>query len=40
MNAGRDWKPVEVFQQRGRAGPRSGAYDDTSECVLDSLYTR
>ena len=40
MNAGRDWKPVEVFQQRSRAGPRSGTCDDTSKCVLDSLYMR
>ena len=40
MNAGQDWKPVEVFQQRGRAGPRSGACDDTSKCVLNSLNSR
>ena len=37
MNAGRNWKPVEVFQQRGRAGPRFGACDDTTKRVLYSL---
>ena len=31
---------MEVFQQRGRAGPRSGACDDTSKRVLNSLYAR
>ena len=31
---------MEVFQQRGGAGPRSGARDDASKRVLNSLYAR
>ena len=31
---------MEMFQQRGRAGPRFRASDDTSKSVLNSLYAR
>ena len=40
VNPSRDWKPVEVFQKGGRTGPGFGECNNTSKCVLNSLYAR
>ena len=39
-NPSRDWKLAEVFQKGGCAGPQFGTRNNTSNCVLNSLYAR
>ena len=40
VNASWDWKPVEVFQKEGWAGPWFGTHDNMSKRVLNSLYAK
>ena len=40
MDPSWDWKPVEVFQKGGCAGPWSGECNNPSKCVLNPLYAR